>query len=146
LLEKARELKLLNAYSHLARSGHLPDSVHGAILHWLSQKFLQSDASSNGNPIRLEGAVLIHALNTALADSTGASLVDAWQQLQSPRLRVNGGEIARPTPEAIIDLEHDAFSQTLLAGKAGLQQWGLDAGHHQDLWNPYNCDENKWTD
>ncbi|KAJ6516560.1 hypothetical protein C8R47DRAFT_960861 [Mycena vitilis] len=33
--------------------------------------------------------------------------------------------------------EERLFEYSLAAGRAGNQQWGLDAGPHQDNWNPY---------
>ncbi|THU97222.1 hypothetical protein K435DRAFT_663093, partial [Dendrothele bispora CBS 962.96] len=39
--------------------------------------------------------------------------------------------------EAITILERIMFDQSEKAGQAGNQQWGLDAGPHEDGWNPY---------
>lgn len=41
--------------------------------------------------------------------------------------------------ECIMTLEEWMFiSECVEAGKAGNQQWGLDAGDHQSNWDPYN--------
>ncbi|KAI0071385.1 hypothetical protein K474DRAFT_1582029, partial [Panus rudis PR-1116 ss-1] len=39
--------------------------------------------------------------------------------------------------ECIFSLEHKIFQRSEEAGIASLCQWGLDAGPHQDGWNPY---------
>ena len=50
---------------------------------------------------------------------------------------------ASPWSEVDVDLlcleglEEQMFEQLALAGNVGHWQWGLDAGHHQDGWNPY---------
>ncbi|TFK82623.1 hypothetical protein K466DRAFT_499985, partial [Polyporus arcularius HHB13444] len=30
------------------------------------------------------------------------------------------------------------------SGDAGFYQWGLDAGHHQDGWEPFNLLDSRW--
>jgi len=39
--------------------------------------------------------------------------------------------------ECLERLEEEMFERSALAGKAGNFQWGLDAGDHQEAWNPY---------
>jgi len=39
--------------------------------------------------------------------------------------------------ECLERLEEEMFERSALAGKAGNFQWGLDAGEHQEGWNPY---------
>ncbi|KAJ3723720.1 hypothetical protein C8R42DRAFT_536820, partial [Lentinula raphanica] len=39
--------------------------------------------------------------------------------------------------ECLRTLETQMFMRSGEAGIAGWCQWGLDAGHHQDNWNPY---------
>jgi hypothetical protein len=39
--------------------------------------------------------------------------------------------------EAIGLLEHEMFETSKAAGPASFQQWGLDAGNHQNKWSPY---------
>jgi hypothetical protein len=40
--------------------------------------------------------------------------------------------------ECLEQLEEEMFERTLRTGTSGNYQWGLDAGHHQDGWNPYS--------
>jgi hypothetical protein len=42
-------------------------------------------------------------------------------------------------------LEELMFERSALAGNAGHSQWGLDAGHHQDGWNPYAGIPDHWN-
>lgn len=37
----------------------------------------------------------------------------------------------------LAELEERMFERSKEAGRAGDYQWGLDSGHHQDRWNPY---------
>jgi hypothetical protein len=40
--------------------------------------------------------------------------------------------------ECLAKLEEEMFERSHAAGIAGEYQWGLDAGDHQDAWNPYD--------
>jgi hypothetical protein len=40
--------------------------------------------------------------------------------------------------ECLGKLEEEIFERSKAAGIAGEYQWGLDAGDHQDAWNPYD--------
>ena len=40
--------------------------------------------------------------------------------------------------ECIMSLENFMFENSIDAGISGNYQWGLDAGDHQDLWDPYD--------
>ncbi|KAJ6514135.1 hypothetical protein DFH09DRAFT_1099690 [Mycena vulgaris] len=41
--------------------------------------------------------------------------------------------------------EERLFENSFAAGRAGNQQWGLDAGHHQDDWSPYQNIPSHWN-
>jgi hypothetical protein len=43
--------------------------------------------------------------------------------------------------ESLERLEEEMFERSILAGIAGNYQWGLDAGDHQEGWNPYGGTE-----
>jgi hypothetical protein len=47
--------------------------------------------------------------------------------------------------EAIGLLEKRMFETSKAAGKASYQQWGLDAGEHQDKWSPYPNVPAEWN-
>ena len=46
--------------------------------------------------------------------------------------------------ECLAKLEEELFERSEVAGIAGEYQWGLDAGDHQDAWNPYNGLPDHW--
>ena len=46
--------------------------------------------------------------------------------------------------ECLAKLEEEMFERSEAAGIAGEYQWGLDAGDHQDAWNPYNGLPDHW--
>ncbi len=47
--------------------------------------------------------------------------------------------------ECLERLEEEMFERSALAGNAGDYQWGLDAGDHQDGWNPYAGTPEHWN-
>ncbi|KAF9552882.1 hypothetical protein CPC08DRAFT_767975 [Agrocybe pediades] len=47
--------------------------------------------------------------------------------------------------ECIERLEEEMFENSKEAGIAGHYQWGLDAGHHQEDWNPYSNLRPDWN-
>ena len=46
--------------------------------------------------------------------------------------------------ECLEQLEEEMFERTHRTGKSGNFQWGLDAGHHQDGWDPSFGVPNTW--
>lgn len=46
--------------------------------------------------------------------------------------------------EAVVHLEQDMLEDSKRAGIAGNQQWGLDAGDHQERWGVYNGLPESW--
>jgi hypothetical protein len=48
--------------------------------------------------------------------------------------------------ECLALLEERMFQCTFWTQKGGYQQWGLDAGDHQEAWDPYNELPNHWID
>ena len=46
--------------------------------------------------------------------------------------------------ECLERLEEQMFERSKRAGVAGHFQWGLDAGTHQDGWDPYNTLPTEW--
>lgn len=61
-------------------------------------------------------------------------LIQAWElQTRSVPAR-KGIDVDR---ETILLLEKRMFETSKAAGPASYQQWGLDAGDHQDKWSPY---------
>ncbi|KAF7341579.1 hypothetical protein MSAN_02054900 [Mycena sanguinolenta] len=47
--------------------------------------------------------------------------------------------------ECLGDFEERLFEYLKQTGQAGHEQWGLDVGHHQDGWNPYNGLPEHWN-
>ncbi|KAF8833019.1 hypothetical protein BDN67DRAFT_1073007 [Paxillus ammoniavirescens] len=48
--------------------------------------------------------------------------------------------------ECVSTFERRLFEDSAAAGAAGCQQWGLDAGTHQEGWNPYKGLPSYWMD
>ncbi|KAJ7705174.1 hypothetical protein B0H16DRAFT_1295048 [Mycena metata] len=65
----------------------------------------------------------------------------AWQ-LQQHRGRIPAVDVDR---ECLGLLEQWMFESSDDAGLAGDEQWGLDAGHHQDRWVPYKGLPAAWS-
>ncbi|KAG5640028.1 hypothetical protein DXG03_001635 [Asterophora parasitica] len=63
-------------------------------------------------------------------------LKEAWAVLLSCTLPLDWMDIDVDY-ECIEKLEEQRFKDSVHAGIAGNQQWGLDAGSHQNSWNPY---------
>ncbi len=47
--------------------------------------------------------------------------------------------------ESLRELEYQMFQRSAAAGPAGWFQWGLDAGDHQECWDPYNEIPDSWN-
>ncbi|KAF9455269.1 hypothetical protein BDZ94DRAFT_1149587, partial [Collybia nuda] len=47
--------------------------------------------------------------------------------------------------DCLARLEEEMFERSAQAGIAGHFQWGLDAGDHQDCWNPYSDTPEHWN-
>lgn len=47
--------------------------------------------------------------------------------------------------ECLERLEEAMFERSAQAGRAGHYQWGLDAGDHQEGWNPYDGTPIEWN-
>ncbi|KAF5310768.1 hypothetical protein D9619_008108 [Psilocybe cf. subviscida] len=47
--------------------------------------------------------------------------------------------------ESVVSLEEDMFEHSKRSGIAGNQQWGLDAGDHQDCWGVYSGLPQSWS-
>ncbi|KAJ6601491.1 hypothetical protein B0H10DRAFT_1824052 [Mycena sp. CBHHK59/15] len=61
----------------------------------------------------------------------------AWEyQMTRPLSVLRAVDVDR---ECLGAFEERLFEDSAAAGRAGNRQWGLDAGEHQDDWNPY-CD------
>lgn len=74
----------------------------------------------------------------------------AWSRQQEGHGKTPRGA-QRPEPvdvdrEAVGFLEDRMFTQSKAAGPAGNQQWGLDAGPHQDHWHPYSEGPEEWAE
>ncbi|KAJ3765193.1 hypothetical protein FB446DRAFT_655583, partial [Lentinula raphanica] len=89
----------------------------------------------------------LHANNLDIAEEPRSKRIQgAWEQQKSLQM-------SRPSRQVDVDmeclraLETGMFMRSEEAGIAGRCQWGLDAGYHQDNWDPYEglqglgCDE-----
>jgi len=71
-------------------------------------------------------------------DDDNQVLEAAWrlQTTQTPKVVWNRSQI-NVDKECLERLEEEMFERSALAGIAGNYQWGLDAGDHQEGWNPF---------
>jgi hypothetical protein len=80
--------------------------------------------------------------SSADASSMGRDiLLQAWQRLKDYTGLTVDGKIPKKSAdvnyEAIAILDKIMFDKSVEAGQAGNQQWGLDSGPNEDLWDPY---------
>lgn len=64
-------------------------------------------------------------------------ILDAAWRYQCITTNPNEGDVVDVDRECISILEEYLFTRSKAAGLAGCYQWGLDAGDHQNRWNPY---------
>ncbi|KAJ3558393.1 hypothetical protein NP233_g11518 [Leucocoprinus birnbaumii] len=98
------------------------------------------------------GAVRVHTITLLVAywlKRDGAPGLDtsdeiavrrhAWEIQKSGEEETAGHDhlLNDITRRAVADLEALMFDERLRAGRAGVRQWGLDAGYHQNNWSPY---------
>jgi hypothetical protein len=92
-----------------------------------------------GSPISMmDGAAWAHAVTIIIASLKAISIHDAWLAIQEDHRLGSGRDFVAVTAKAVTHLEQEMFSQVEAAGMAGLRQWGLSSGRHQDNWDPYN--------
>lgn len=66
----------------------------------------------------------------------------AWTKQLTATPQKTGADVDK---EAIARLEERMFEHSLASGKAGNEQWGLDAGSHQEHWSPYFGLPSEWS-
>lgn len=108
-----------------------------------------------GKPMNAHAATLVIAkrhlqeikLTPAYPHNPGSSqaalqyvLDEAWEYQMS----MTNYKHADVDLEALTFLEQGMFENAAIAGIAGYDQWGLDAGDHQDYWNPYEGLPSHW--
>jgi hypothetical protein len=74
-------------------------------------------------------------------DRQSAILVIAWSY-QVSRHRFMYTDVDK---ECLSTFEERLFEYSKRTGVAGYHQWGLDAGPHQDGWNPYHNLPYEWN-
>ncbi|KAH7907135.1 hypothetical protein BJ138DRAFT_1215655, partial [Hygrophoropsis aurantiaca] len=70
-------------------------------------------------------------------------LNSAWKSLQQKTK--HQGIYVDVDKECLWALERRMFEDSMDAGRAGNQQWGLDMGEHQHGWNPYEGLPTEWN-
>ncbi|KAJ7572400.1 hypothetical protein C8J56DRAFT_1068918 [Mycena floridula] len=103
------------------------------ITNWIRTQIGGSYASEN---VWSSPGSLAHAHARTLLDAHRNRQVYLAADLASDRTpaQVTNVDVDR---EALSNLEAAMFEDSNEAGRAGNSQWGLDAGYHQDYWNPY---------
>ncbi|KAF8996285.1 hypothetical protein BDZ89DRAFT_1171659 [Hymenopellis radicata] len=122
--------------------------------HWFSKYFGADNRIHWVSliPMAHAGTILLATRMSQPGQDWGAALDAAWDhQVSYTGKTLNGEDRFHPVDvdlEAISMLEDRMFSRSNAAGIAGNCQWGLDAGHHQEGWSPYQdeVDRPSWTD
>lgn len=120
------------------------------INNWIYRKLPSADRNIQ---TWMGGVVVAHAATLLIASrhrvcieaETGfpqdSTAPDKEKYLVLRAWEIQNSSIARPMVdvdrECISILEERMFEESAAAGKAGMWQWGLDAGDHQERWNPY---------
>lgn len=108
--------------------GNLPRDDIARICYWLS-------INVDNNPSIWSKRPLYHAVCLALAARNNLSAAEAWEKYQ---IQYHGLHCDTDIDMfALHILEDRMFDQSYSLGLAALSQWGLDAGDHQQKWNPY---------
>jgi hypothetical protein len=146
-------LETLKTGKHLLYNGGLHLHDIAGISNWL-HVHLPNASQAHPNDLLISEA---HARTLLLAHrhrgefvtdaSTDASsmeqhvLLQAWRRLKDYTGLTVDGKIPQKSAdvnfEAISILDKIMFDRSIRAGQAGNQQWGLDAGPNEDLWDPY---------
>lgn len=129
---------------HLLGLGTLSTADCRALHNWF---YWNGPFTSNGGDAAVQqGSTWVHGVTIVLALRRGISITSAWNLLCTEQ--GGCGDNLPVMVACVSDLESAIFAQTKSAGDAGLQQWGLDVGPHQDLWDPYNsaAGMETWTD
>jgi len=135
LLKSRRQLDQLHVleFAHLLGLAVLSTADYRALHNWF---FWHGPLTSQGMDAAIQqGATWVHGVTIVLALRQGVSISTAWDNLRNER---GGCGDTLPIMVACVqDLESVIFDQKVGAGDAGLRQWGLDVGPHQDSWDPY---------
>ena len=78
-------------------------------------------------------------------EDEGELLERAWQVQTGSILKDDELVPVDVDAECIRAFERRLFEISMAAGEAGFYQWGLDAGDHQDGWDPYNHIPSDWN-
>jgi len=137
VLKQAKQLKQITSPDLVQLVGiqQLSLSDFRALLHWF-EKFGPQTLEGRSAGLQ-QGAAWVHGVTIVLAMQSQQNLEDAFQQLLQNELAQHPANTFAMTLDAVQVLERALFSQTSDSGDAGLQQWGLDVGKHQDGWDPY---------
>lgn len=144
--------------------GDLSIEERGQIGSWMCAKIPGAEETKH---LWLGGAGMAHAINLVLAHkqralfeampdypSTGSvevqqafRLAAAWQYQLShhPPDLLDDVRHVDVDQECLFDFEQRLFERSEDSGKAGFYQWGLNAGPHQDRWDPYSLSRSEWT-
>lgn len=122
---------------HERKNGKLPPAAYLGNLHhqdvagicyWLSVNVADDPSAFMHRPY-------YHAVCLVLALHNNISASNAWQKYQVECSGTQSGIDAFQFSLSL--LETKMFDQSQRLGTVALSQWGLDAGDHQQRWNPY---------
>lgn len=116
---------------------HIGDKDPVARFDWIGNllPFAHAITLYIASKLRNDPQSIAESLEDELEDRDQPLIQRAWniqQTKQLPQFSDHDVEL-----ECLEQLEEQMFERSALAGVAGNRQWGLDAGDHQDCWNPY---------
>ena len=138
--------------------GNLPIVERARLAHWFETHIADGDKKLRLQwfgrlPIAHTCTLYITALlrkgagtrTKATSDDEIEMLQAAWNiQTDDPPLEQIFANVD-VDKECLERLEEEIFERSALAGVAGNYQWGLDAGDHQEGWNPYDGTPFEWN-
>ena len=123
--------------------GTLDINTRAMIQNWIDENI----SSAKDNRHRWIGRYPVaHAITLVLAkqlqsedapEDLGSLLPAAWAVQTSSEVALSRISSVDVDAECIRAFEHRLFEYSAESGIAGFSQWGLDAGSHQDGWDPY---------
>lgn len=154
--------KAILPYDVVPFTGDLNAYDQSRIASWISQHV---PGAQGNQQLWMSKAPFAHAINLVIAkrrhdillrelvdsgkvldesDLEGHIIHRAWRFQTSDEVMQDANLGVDVDRECLLDLERRMFTRSLESGEAGYYQWGLDAGDHQDKWDPYRNLPSGW--
>ena len=138
----------------------LDDMQRGQIANWIACNIPDARQSFHR---WFQGVPLAHAITLVIVSEKNAQFLREFNRRKSTEKSTKEEFIleaawkyqcnaVHPQASSAVDidkeclsiLEEGLFTRSQAAGQAGSYQWGLDAGDHQNRWNPYDDLPSHW--